>query len=34
MEVLFEKEENIGYVTLNRPEKRNALTSDMLKSLY
>ncbi len=34
MEVLFEREKDIGYVILNRPEKRNALTSDMLKRLY
>jgi len=34
MEVLFEREKDIGYVILNRPEKRNALTSNMLKRLY
>lgn len=29
-EVLYTKEEGIGIITLNRPEKMNAVTDDML----
>lgn len=28
--ILYEKQENIGIITLNRPEKRNALSSELL----
>ncbi len=33
MNVLFERDGCIGYITLNRPEKRNALTTEMLSKL-
>jgi len=32
--VLFEKENGIAVITLNRPERRNALNQDLLKNLY
>lgn len=32
--IKFEKEGPIGILTLNRPEKRNAINSDMLDDLY
>ncbi len=32
-EVLYEEKEDIGVITLNRPEKRNALSKDMLSQL-
>ncbi len=33
MEVLFERDGEIGHVVLNRPEKKNALSSNMLAKL-
>ncbi|MBI9077858.1 MAG: enoyl-CoA hydratase/isomerase family protein [Desulfatibacillum sp.] len=32
--VLFQKEDNVAILTLNRPEKRNALDQDLLVHLY
>ncbi len=32
--VLFEKENGVALITLNRPERRNALNQDLLKNLY
>jgi len=32
-ELLFDKEDNIGIVTLNRPEKKNAFTFEMIQGL-
>ena len=32
--VLFEKEHGVALITLNRPERRNALNQDLLKNLY
>jgi len=32
-EVLYEEKEGIGVITLNRPERRNALSKDMLSQL-
>lgn len=32
--LLYEKKDNIGIVTLNRPDKRNALNSTVYKELY
>ncbi len=32
--VLFEKENGIAVITLNRPERRNALNQDLLANLY
>ena len=31
--ILYEKVDNIGIITLNRPEKHNALTPDLLREL-
>ncbi len=31
--LLFEVKENIGFLTLNRPDKLNALSEDVLKEL-
>ena len=31
--VLYEKEGNIGKITLNKPEQRNTITLDVLKKL-
>ncbi len=33
MNVLYEQDGKIGYITLNRPEKRNALSFELLKEL-
>jgi len=33
MNVSFDRDGSVGYVTLNRPEKRNALNSEMLIQL-
>jgi enoyl-CoA hydratase/carnithine racemase len=34
MDVVYEKQDEIGYITLNRPEKSNALSSKLLVELY
>ena len=31
--VLYEKKEGVGIITLNRPDKLNAITHDMLRRL-
>ncbi len=32
--VLYEVSERIAYITLNRPDKRNALNDEMVEALY
>jgi len=32
--VLFEKDNGVALITLNRPERRNAINQDLLKNLY